>query len=181
MFEVARLLGSTRRSIVLQTHLGNSIENEIASAPDERNTRKYQHLLANHSNWIERRPPYGICNCVGHVWASRRTAVYENIDSQVIRFFHDDGFSVLNWPSDHLRLGDLVTYWDSAKLHAGFVHIGLVFEFKSLGAGSQQIPWILSKWDDSSGEVLHHYKNVPFPDDIEVEFWTDRELQRTGK
>jgi hypothetical protein len=119
MFEVARLLGPTRRSIVLQTHLGNAIENEIALAPDERNIRKYQHLLANHPHWIERRPPYGICNCVGHVWASRRTAVYENIDSQVIRVFHDDAYRVVDWPNEHLRLGDLVTYWDSTELHKG--------------------------------------------------------------
>ncbi len=181
MFEAARLLGPTTRSIVLQTHLGNKIVNEIALAPDEGSIRKYERLLANHPHWSKRRPPYGICNCVGHVWASRRTAVYENLDSQVIRVFDDDGYTALDWPRESLWLGDLVTYWDSAKRHKGFFHVGIVFEIRSLPDGTQQIPWILSKWDDSSGEVLHHYKEVPFSDDIEAEFWTDRALGRTGR
>jgi hypothetical protein len=181
MFEAARLLGPTRRSIALETHLGRSIENEIALEPDETSIRKYQRLLANHPGWKERRSPFGICNCVGHVWASRRTAVYENLDNQVIGVFQDDGYRVLDWPRESLLIGDLVTYWDSAKRHKGFFHVGIVFEIRSLDEGTQQLPWILSKWDDSSGEVLHHYKEVPFSDDIEAEFWTDRALERTGR
>ena len=174
MFEETRLLGPTVRSIVLQTHLSNEITNEIALEPDERRRKVYELLRGQHPQWKDRKPPCGVYNCVGHVWASRRTAVYEDLERQVLRILCDDGYRPLDWPREPMVIGDVVTYWDSAKGHKGFTHVGIVFELRCVTDSGQVIPWILSKWDDSSGEVLHHYKDCPFPKQIEAEFWTER-------
>jgi len=181
MFEELRLLGPTARSIVLHTHLSSPIKNEIALEPEDIDIRKYQYLLGKHPNWHPRKPPCGVYNCVGHVWASRRTAVYESLDRQVLRILDDDGYQPLDWPGESLALGDVVTYWDSAKNHKGFVHVGIVSQLRFLTQGAQQVPWVLSKWDDVSGEVLHHYTDCPFSKEIEAEFWTDRTLGRSGR
>jgi hypothetical protein len=41
---------------------------------------------------------------------------------------------------------------------------------------SPRIPWVLSKLDSTSGEVLHHFNDVTFIEGVEhlVIFWTDR-------
>ena len=183
MFEEQRLLGPTGRSIVLQTHRGRPIENEIALEPDERLIKKYNDLSKEHRFWWERKPPSGVYNCVGHVWASRRTAVYApDIETKILRIFEDDGYRVVDWPGESLAPGDLATYWESARGHKGFWHVGIVSEIRQgLVGGSQPAPWILSKWDDASGEVLHYYKDCPFSPEIEAEFWTDRPLGRNGR
>jgi hypothetical protein len=174
MFEELRLFGPSVRSIVLQTHRSNEIKNEIALEPDERRRRLYAHLRGKHQFWRERKPPCGVYNCVGHVWACRRTAVYEDLDRQVSSILADDGYHVLDWPRESLAVGDVVTYWDSAKSHKGFIHVGIVFELRCIAGGGQQVPWVLSKWDDASGEILHHYQDCPFSNETEPEFWTER-------
>jgi hypothetical protein len=174
VFEELRLVGPSARSIVLHTHRSTVIKNEIALDPDERCRRKYELLRGKHSGWNERKPPSGVYNCVGHVWACRRTAVYEDLDRQVLSIRDDDGYDALDWPRESVAVGDVVTYWESAKIHKGFFHVGVVFELRCLTKDSLKIPWILSKWDDASGEVLHHYKDCPFSTEIEAEFWTDR-------
>jgi hypothetical protein len=54
------------------------------------------------------------------------------------------------------------------------LHVGLICELRSLVQGGTKIPWILSKWDDTLGEVFHHFMDVPWPEDFSVAFWTDR-------
>jgi hypothetical protein len=174
MFEELRLFGPTVRSIVLQTHRSNNITNEIALEPDERRRRINEALRKQHPGWKDRKPPCGVYNCVGHVWACRRTAVYDDLEHQVLNILVDDGYDTLDWPRETLVVGDVVTYWNSAKTHKGFIHVGTVFELRYVTEGGQQIPWVLSKWDDASGEVLHHYQDCPFSEEIEPEFWTDR-------
>jgi hypothetical protein len=182
MFEEFRLLGKTTRSIVLQTHVGRSIENEIEMEPEFRHINKYNSIFAKHSSnwstpgWVERKPPCGVYNCVGHVWASRRTSVFTpDIEAKISFIFQDDGYRVVNWPSEPLCIGDLGTYWESAKSRRGFYHVGVITELrKGLSEQSPPIPWLLSKWDGTSGEVFHQYLDHPLPKEVEVEFWTDR-------
>jgi hypothetical protein len=174
MFEEQTLLGPTTRSIVLQTHLANDIKNEIALEPDERKLKLCALERSKHPGWTDRKEPCGVYNCVGHVWACRRTAVFEDLDPQVLRILDDDGYGPLDGPQEPLAHGDIVTYWDSAKSHKGFWHVGIVFELRAIAGSQRQIPWILSKWDSASGEVLHHWRDCPFANEIEAEFWTER-------
>jgi hypothetical protein len=60
------------------------------------------------------------------------------------------------------------------EIEKGFLHVGTVFELKQLDGSEKQIPWILSKWDDTSPEYMHHFEHCPFPDKSGWEFWTDR-------
>src|SRR4051812_42504553 len=101
--------GSTERSITLQTHLGNNIKNLVELPPGPREINKFKKILSKHSSWEVRRPPYGVCNCVGHVWANRRTCVVSEIESNVILLFKDDGYRVFDCKNETVWPGDLVT------------------------------------------------------------------------
>lgn len=179
MLEHLRLLDYAGQSIVLQTRAGRDIENLIEPEPQWRHIQKYRALFEKFRlGWQERRPPAGGCNCVGHVWASRRTGVFApELERKVLMIFEDDGYRVVNWPNEPLAIGDLVTYWDSILDRKGFWHVGLVVELRrSTLQGAAPIPYVLSKWDATSGEVLHHFRDCPFPNEVQPEFWTDRPI-----
>ena len=92
MFEAERLLGDTTRAIVVQTRLGTPIVNEITVDPIPRQIEQFRELLDKHRRWEMRKPPTGGYNCAGHVWASRRTAVCDELDIQTLRILEDDGY-----------------------------------------------------------------------------------------
>ncbi len=173
MFERVLLVDPTERSIVLQTHRGNNIINSIAAPPSPRHVAIYREILAKHPDWLERRPPAGVFNCVGHTWANRRTAVYEDLDHQVQMIYDDDGYRVVR-PDEPVQPGDLATYWESLNPRAGFLHVGLVVRIQ-VGSGFTFV-FVLSKWNDTSGEVFHECRDVQFYEGARfgIEFWTDR-------
>lgn len=135
----------------------------------------FERLVSAHPGWEIRKRACGVYNCFGHVWASRRTAVYE--ESEVERILADDGYRVLASAETPLQ-GDLALY----ALVAGgdLLHVGLVVELRRISSSGGSplghgAPWVLSKWNDVSGEVVHHVNDVPFPaDEFSVAFWTDR-------
>jgi hypothetical protein len=172
MFEQQLSLGSTERRIVLQTHKGTPIGNEIEYPADERAVRKFQLLLNEHKRWEARKPATGVYNCVGHVWASRRTMVWREIERFVTIILADDGYRKIDKDKESICPGDVVLYWqddDPTK----FIHVGIVHEMRPGVSDRFRIPWVLSKWDSTSGEALHHFDDVPFKEYI-LEFWTDR-------
>ena len=173
MFEDALLLGPTERSIVVQTRQGRGIKNSIAIEPGEPERRIYDALRKPFGDrWEERKPACGVYNCAGHVWAARRTAVYENSEWQSI--LSDDGYRKLDAGETSL-VGDVVLCRDP---QVGFLHVGMIVEMREVAPGSLKVPWVLSKWSDSSGEVLHHFRHTPPWAQqgltVELEFWTDR-------
>ncbi len=188
MFEELKLIGPTERSIVLETRKGSRIKNTIEIEPGYKELAKYARMLDRHrADWEERKPATGVYNCIGHVWASRRTSVFEEVDKQVLTIFEDDGYRVIDLETESICRGDLVTYWESSANHRGFFHVGVVMYFQAgVSPQSPRIPWVLSKWDSVSGEVLHKFTAHPFLDDVpfmdkhkyacETEFWTDRPL-----
>src|SRR5437660_1268307 len=89
MLENLRLRKATERSIVLQTRRGREIKNVIDVEPEHYHVQKYQLLLRKHPRWKERKPPAGGYNCVGHVWASRRTGVFDDLEDQLSVIFDD--------------------------------------------------------------------------------------------
>lgn len=173
MFEILELAGTPRSSIRLQTQRGTDIDNEQAAPPDDRRMRVFERLVATHFGWTVRKPPCGVYNCAGHVWASRRTAVYEQKWYDLI--LEEDGYRMLQGGESPV-IGDLALY----RLTTGeILHVGLIMEIRRLSGdstgSSASFPWALSKWDDASGEVLHHFRDVPYAEqDYTVSFWTDR-------
>lgn len=174
MFETVRLLGSDETELALQTRRSRQIRNaQAAEVVTDKAREVFARLSANHGRWEPRKPACGVYNCSGHVWASRRTAIYE--ESEIEKILADDGYRALR--DERPTISDLVLYYVNNTLY----HVGVVFEFRRLDVivelgDTREVdaaPWVLSKWNDSSGEVLHHVNDVPWAD-CEVKFITDR-------
>ncbi len=174
MFESLLLFGTTRRDIILHTRLRREIPNEIGPGPTPQHLLRFQSLLRRYPSWVLRKPASGGYNCAGHVWASRRTAIYDRFEESVRSILKDDGYRSLGKQGQE-KQGDVVVYWDGDR-HENILHVGIVSELREgITPQSPKLPWILSKWDDTSGEVLHHYNQVPWNEaDYVLEFWTDR-------
>lgn len=174
MFEREKLLGSTERSIVVQTHLGHSIRNVIGPPVGEYDRRQFELLVARYGRyWERRKPPVGVYNCAGHVWASRRTAIYDETEWRVV--LRDDGYRRVQLTELPLP-EDLAVYIDSTN--GEVLHVGRIVVMRpGLAEGSPPIPWVVSKWKDTSGEVVHNVHDVPYAGQgfsVSIEYWTDR-------
>ena len=166
MFEEEILLGDTEDSIQLETRQKSPIKNVIAPEPGADGRRKYALIRELHGeHWTNRKPACGVYNCYGMVFASRRTAIYE--DAQIPMVLEEDGYRRVvdeGW----VRPGDLVFY----RMHAPdrLLHVAVILR-RDLGA-----LFALSKWNSIAGEdehnIRHHCWSEMEP--IELEFWTDR-------
>ena len=179
MFERERLLQQPPRSIALSTRLGRPIPNYVAPEPPQ--NRKGQYNLLRESvgiRWEHRKPPCGFYNCMGHVFATRRTAIEDKDESEWEKIRADDGYRELLAGEDP-RLGDIVVYSDPGG--KGILHFGEVIRIDRIDAsGSRGNPIIrvLSKWDDSYGEDIHLLDDVGHlkaqAPNLKVAIWTDR-------
>lgn len=169
MFEEEILLGDTERRIALETREGTPIRNVVAPEPGEQAHRKYAALRKKFGQrWINRKGACGGYNCHGMVFATRRTAIYD--DDQVRRVLKDDGYREIS--ENEVRPGDIVLYRERSM---GLLHAAVVLR-KQLGNGQLFAWFALSKWDDVCGEDEH---NVRFhcwtaESDVVMEFWTER-------
>ena len=174
MFEIVKLGGSRESGIALETRKRTPLRNSQAPEVDQTAIQKFQRLLQRYTGWELRKTACGLYNCFGLVWASRRTAIYD--EPAVKNILQDDGYRELQ-NNESPSPGDVALYYDAQR--KSILHVGLICELRQLYAGSeesrQRIPWILSKWNDTSGEVLHHFNEVPWqPNDFTVAFWTER-------
>lgn len=174
MFETARLLGSAERSIIVETHRGTRLANVIEPVPGHQQRQFYQALLKRYGeNWRERKLATGVYNCAGHVWASRRTSLLEPGQWRLI--LDEDGYRRLDAPGEVFP-GDLVIYAD--RTSSEILHVAQVLELRpGLRPEGPRIPWVLSKWDAKSGEVMHLAYDVPYEKqgiEFSIEWWTDR-------
>jgi len=159
------------KSIRLQTRLGNDIVNAIASAtPSFKDQQIHGLFIERYPAWEVRKTPTAGYNCAGHVWASRRTAIYD--DSEYRKVFQDDGYRKTRSP----REDDLAVYGDE---RGAIVHVAKIVRFQpGVASTSEPIPIVVSKLNDMSGEFVHAVSEHPFGDacgDVAIEFWTDRE------
>lgn len=170
MFDEIIVFGPNDREIVVQTRRGRNVANVVESEPDFAARRKYQLLLETFGrNWEERKPATGGYNCAGHVWASRRTTIPGLEAWRLI--LSDDGYRRLS-DSEEAASADLVLYVD--RHDNGLLHVGEILELRSWTGG--KVPWVLSKWNSTSGEVMHYVHDVPLHRvfDVRWEYWTDR-------
>lgn len=173
MFDQQKLIGQNRRMLRLDTRTGQPIKNEVAAAPTRQSLAREQALVTEFgANWEKRIEPCGIYNCAGLVWASRRTAIYE--DAEWDKIYQDDDYHELK-DSELPMPGDLAIYSQS---DVGYLHVGQVLSLEPvLLSSGELIPKILSKWDDASGEYIHRPMDVPFRNqftDLQLKYWTDR-------
>uniref|UniRef100_A0A7V4G6E5 Uncharacterized protein n=1 Tax=Desulfobacca acetoxidans TaxID=60893 RepID=A0A7V4G6E5_9BACT len=170
MFELARLVGTPPKEIILQTRAGHSIPNTQFCEPDANSRARYDMIRKPHS-WIHRKPACGVYNCFGLVWANRRTAIYD--EQSISQILNDDGYRKLRIDEQPLP-GDIVIYLRYCDQVRDTYHVGLIVYLIEQRIGGK-VPWVLSKWDGVSGEDIHEIRDVP-PSlrDCTIEIWTDR-------
>jgi hypothetical protein len=166
MFEELRLIGGGDRQLPLATKGGTQIANSVAPAPEARHLLKYKQIRQKHSSWRSRKDPCGEYNCYGMLFASRRTAIYEDVE--VSRILTEDGYRQI--PFANAAVDDIAVY----QAFHGFVHAGRIVEVGVATEPSLRPIIVLSKWDDTTGEDLHMIWDVPFKIDRPIEIWTDR-------
>ena len=170
MFELQRLALGGGRELALETRKARRVENEVQCEPSLKHVRDFDRLVQKHQ-WDVRRPPCGVYNCGGHVWASRRTGIMEDAEWDKIK--DDDGYRELSNGTTP-KTGDLVVYRDRQR--RTYIHVAEVVELRPLSGSSSTVPWVLSKLGACGGEVLHSCYNFPRELVDEITFWTDRPM-----
>lgn len=152
-----------RRSIHLSTKTGQHIPNvrRLERSPDS--------LRAATALWKEERPDAMLrtisntYNCVGMIFASRRTHVDVEHLPQIYR---EDQYRTVRLP----ELGDVAVYRDEA---GAIQHVGVVMGVEVDFATGQRTVTILSKWG-GDGEYVHPPDHVPGALGRVMDYWTDR-------
>lgn len=176
MFEDLLFRGTPRRAIVVETAKGTRLENFISPPADFQAHQFYRSLVGRYgANWVERKGPSGGYNCAGMVWASRRTCLWQPSDWRAV--LRDDAYRRLS-DGESPKVGDVAVY--VSKAVGEIIHVAVVSEIRRLSLGAAEsgapIPWLLSKWDNQSGESFHHPVDVHLNggEEFELEYWTDR-------
>lgn len=164
VFSGVKLLGTTETSIALSTKRGRSIANGQAGEPDYQSRQSYARERSKHGEWFERKPACGTYNCYGHIFAARRTSIYE--DAEIDKILEDDDYRPLR-VDESPQVGDIVLYLWLGKRR----HVGLVVKVDYLE--NTPVPYVLSKWSDAWGESIHKYRDV-LQLDWQPFFYTDR-------
>lgn len=163
--------GSERDSAALRlftTGNRNFIENEFPDSDRSRDSlRAAREMVRRISPTANCRSLTSLYNCVGLVFASRRTVVDVKHLPMILK---DDGFRVI--PESEAIQGDIVLYRRNTQI----THLGIVFEFRDVslrGDRSEFQIWVLSQWGED-GEYLHKIREVPPIYGNELEFWSER-------
>ena len=173
MFEIVGFAASSRKSIRLDTRQGNHVDNEQSLPPDQQTVTLFDRVVDQHTHWVVRKECCGIYNCFGHVWASRRTCIYD--EEEVRKILHEDGYREINL--DLADRGDIALYlWkDSDTIwHAGVIEPRAIQT--NIKGDARTVPWVISKLNDTMGEVFHPINDIHTPSRLEfdVSIWTDR-------
>lgn len=177
MFETAPILGSREERIVVETRKRTPLTNFIVPEPEFQHLQWYELLCKKYgTRWLPRKPATGGYNCAGHVWASRRAALPEESEWRII--LNDDGYRPLA-DDEVVCPDDLVLYVEEPVNE--ILHVARIVGIREgQPAGSLRIPWAVSKWNATSGEVMHSVYDVPYTEQgfrFRREFWTDRPSQ----
>ena len=169
MFGLSELIGSPQNEIPLVTSKNNRIGNTQGAKVAAGRVLAFRDMCANRPPWRFRRDSFGLYNCAGLVWASRRTGISLNEDW--VRILTDDGYRPISDPS----LDDLVLYRDSDD--GTFLHVARIVGFeKGISDKSPKIPIVLSKWGHDLGECVHFAYDLALPNsyNVSIEYWTER-------
>jgi hypothetical protein len=170
MLEMALLVGTPPKEIILQTRVGHSVPNSQSCEPDADSRDFYDRIRETHA-WVHRKPACGVYNCFGLVWANRRTAIYE--EHSISQILDEDGYRKLRIDEQPLP-GDIVIYLRFSDQVRNTYHAGVIMELVEQRIGGR-VPWVLSKWGGALGEDMHEIRDVPpLFSGCAIEIWTDR-------
>jgi hypothetical protein len=147
-------------SIDLATHLNTKLGNET-SPPDLQPGPGRRKAEERYAGMVKRRDPISGYNCFGLAFAGRRAGLYiTDIDIELIKVIElilsEDGYGEVTNDAE-IRVGDVVIYLDEK----GPTHAAVVVKLEpSLAlAGTGQTIWVISKFDEVSGEYEHSIDN----------------------
>lgn len=152
--------------LALETKRGNKVPNEQRrEVSPERMNAAMEVVKANHPTAVERslRSTY---NCMGMVFASRRTCV--DIDHLTF-ILADDGYRKIVNESE-VQVGDLAVYRGDS---GDFSHVGIVYYLSPYGADGNRDIFVMSQWG-RDGEYYHRVDDVNVNLGKPAEYWTDR-------
>lgn len=159
------------RQIPLGTRKGTQIPNET------RRERSPLALQASADLWEEQRPGAqlrsltAVYNCIGLVFASRRTWVDT---SEVEWILQEDEYREVRNDAE-AQSGDLVIY--RSPRDGDVTHAAVIVRVDHDIEKAARHIYVLSKWG-ADGEYLHRTEDVPELLGKPVEFWTDRKGER---
>lgn len=158
-----------RLSIPLATRQGSWI-------PNVRRPEQPPDTLMVYIDWYKEKLPKArlrsstaVYNCVGLVFASRRTWVDTRVVPTILR---EDGYDRLAGLAD-VEIGDLVIYRETRG--NTMTHIGIIVEQRAHVPSAEWEITVMSKWG-AAGEYIHPLKDIPIHYGEPAEFWTDRRL-----
>ena len=158
-FETGRLL------LALDTKLGKRIPNE-KPAPQPEDTMAFRRdiVLEKHPN-VKVRSLSAEYNCVGMVFAARRTAIDPK---HVVQILQEDGYKQVHHESD-LTVGDVVVYKNGNEIG----HVGIIAWISTAIEPPTRDITVLSQWG-LHGEYFHDIDDIDADYGDQKEFWTDR-------
>ena len=153
-------------NLPLSTKRGNPIPNQQRGQmhPDRMECAQQLHLTG-HPN-IKPRSLSSRYNCVGMVFATRRTWIEPELVDQILE---EDGYRQVVAKQD-LDIGDVVVYRDSGNLIS---HVGVIVSLRPQVARGDWEITVVSQWG-ADGEYIHEIEDVHTLLGYPTEFWTDR-------
>lgn len=120
---------------------------------------------------IRARSASAIYNCMGLVFASRRTWIETEHLHLILR---EDGYRQFTEPGK-LSVGDVVVY----KRNGEPSHVAIVLDVEPVIDFRAPFPWVItvmSQWG-GDGEYIHRMEDVPQVSlGVPVEYWTERRV-----
>jgi hypothetical protein len=160
---------SDRAYIPLATRIGNTIPNERRMERNKQSLMAALNILTKAHPKIKLRSLTATYNCLGMVFASRRTCIDTSYLHKIIT---EDGYRQLSGPHE-TELGDVVIYRDEPDYNV--THVAIIID-KMVGvATGSNIIKVISQWG-ADGEYVHLVEDVPFLLGKPIEYWTDRRL-----
>jgi len=149
------LPGSTSsRSIVVQTALGNNIDNSQIYELSEFDKRQFSPLERKYpSARFKDHEPTAVYNCHGMTFACRRTGIFE--PKEINKIIKEDNYKKIL--VENVQPGDIIIYLDDDL--GDIEHSGIVVSFPV--AEEFNIPWICSKWGKYK-EAIHRANHCPY-------------------
>lgn len=153
-------------SIELSTKIGQSIPNEqAAQLPRVRMEAARDNVLSHHPTAVERSLSSEY-NCMGMVFAARRTWIDPALLGIILR---GDSYRRVQEESE-LAVGDVVVY---RNRNGSVSHVGVIFSIGLYGPDGTRKVVVLSQWG-LDGEYFHEIDDVNPHLGEPADYWTDR-------
>lgn len=157
-----------RAAIPLATRRGTWIPNEQRLERAPASLRAAVEIWTGKYPEIQLRSATALYNCIGLVFASRRTLIDPKY---LVTILQEDEYRQVAGSQD-LQLGDIVVY--RRRSDQSVSHVAVIFAVERKIATASWEIWVISQWG-GDGEYLHRMEDVPLDFLGEpTEYWTDR-------